>query len=83
MGGLLERLESWVNEGTRSIKIEIDNFGGHVTRNVFVYDSETGEGKLLDSLDGLESIDFFQEWPKRCKTCGQVIKEQKGRLVIE
>ena len=57
---MLERLESWVNEGTRSIKIEINNFGGHVTRNVFVYDSETGEGKLLDSLDGLESIDFFQ-----------------------
>lgn len=60
MGGLLERLETWVNEGTRSIKIEVNNFGGHVTRSIFVYDGEIGEGKMLDSLNDLERVDFLQ-----------------------
>ena len=60
MGGLLERLETWLNGGRRSIRIEMNNFSGNVSKYIFVYDSETSEGMILESLDDLESVDFLQ-----------------------
>lgn len=57
---MLKRLEDWVKEGRRSIKININTFGSEVDKKIFIFDADTGEGLYIDDLNELDTVDFAQ-----------------------